>query len=433
MTMTGSGLEAEGETLGGCTVLRRLGERAVVRGPGGVELSAVLLGATEAEEVLGRGLERLPPHEHRERLVDAGVAPTGSVLLTTPPIVTTLDRVLDSGRMMPPGVVVTVLAPVIAALREAGEAGVLLAPDPEAVGFTAEGRPVLLVSRARSAAHRVETEEAARVLLARCRQRCPEWPSRPEDAADLDDVEAVLYATAPPLPLGELLSAAPTPPVSSLDGDAAAAPRATRAPDTRRRALPLRLLRQRPLLAPSGDPAPAKHRRAHPFDGWRRRLLLVVRERRGPLTAAVVILVGAVVASTPGPGESTDAASAAGAATSSSRPTTEASSSARIPAPDVEPEEAARRLLAALLECDGGSAHCLDAVTTPDSRLREAGAPEPSDLLPDGAEVAAVATDVNGASALVSIEAGGTTAASVLMIRTEAGWLIRDVLSGEGS
>lgn len=433
MTMTEPGPEAEGETLGGCTVLRRSGDRAVVRGPGGVELSAMLLSAAEAEAVLGRGLERLPPHEHRERLVDAGVGPTGSVLLTTPPIMTTLDRVLDSGRVMPPGVVVTVLAPVVAALREAGKAGVLLVPDAEAVGFTAEGRPVLLVSRAGSAAHPVETEEAARVLLARCRQRCPEWPSRLQDAADLDAVEAVLYAAAAPLPLGELLSATPTPPRLPQDEEAAAAPRVTRAPDTRRRGLPLRLLRRREPLAPSADPAPAKHRRAHPFDGWRRRLLLVARERRGPLTAAVVILVGAVVASTPGAGGPTETRGAAATATSSPRPAIEVSSSARVPAADVEPEEAARRLLSALLECDGESARCVGAVTTPDSPLRQSGTPEPTDLLPDGAEVAAVATDVNGASALVSIEAGGTTAASVLMIRTEAGWLIRDVLSGEGS
>ncbi|WKK71357.1 hypothetical protein Q0F99_18345 [Rathayibacter oskolensis] len=40
--------------------------------------------------------------------------------------------------------------------------------------------------------------------------------------------------------------------------------------------------------------------------------------------------------------------------------------------------------------------------------------------------------DENGGSALVSLDPEqGTTAASVLIIRTEAGWLIRDVFAGD--
>ena len=50
-----------------------------------------------------------------------------------------------------------------------------------------------------------------------------------------------------------------------------------------------------------------------------------------------------------------------------------------------------------------------------------------------GTAVTAVLADVNGASAVVSVGPdAGTTTASVLMIRTEAVWLLRDVFTDAG-
>lgn len=414
--------------LAGYAVVRRSGRRATVAAPSG-ELSALLLGPQEAEEVLRRALGRLPAHEHRERLVDVAVDQRGTVVLTEPAVVTTLDRVLDSGRSLRPGHVVTVVAPLVAALRDAIAAGVLLAPTAESIGLTADGRPVLLVGSAAEASTTIEVQEAVRAVLARCRERCPDWPGSLVDSADLDEIEAELYRSAAPLPLGDLLTASP--PVRADPALTATERRRSVGATSVARLLPRG--RHQSRVPAGGESAVAgRHRRPHPFDDWRRRARGLCRERRGPLTAAAAILVGAAVATTTA-GQMPEARGVpwpTATTSNSARPT---AGTAPVVPPDLDPAEAARRLVVAVTECGGSDAGCLRDLTTADSPLRRSGADPVGELLPADPSISAVAAEVNGASALVSIDAGGTTAASVLIIRTEAGWLIRDVFSGGGA
>ncbi|QHC58976.1 hypothetical protein [Rathayibacter sp. VKM Ac-2760] len=433
-----------------------------MRGDDGGVLNALVLSRERAERVLRLGLDRLGRHEHREHLVDVGIVRAGLVLLTEPPIVRTLEQVLDSGARLPPGAVVTVLAPVIAALREAAVDGVLLAPGADAVGLTEEGRPVLLLSGSAAARSVEEVGAAVRDLLGRCRDRCPEWRGSPDAQDDLEELEALLYRSAAPRPLGALLR---------MEG-----------PPDRRSADP---------GGPAGRSAevPARHRRSHPFDGWQARLRGVVRRRRGPLIAGAVILLGALLASGVGPQRGAEAGTPASertemrpsdaqpvpersrttptvtpsptatptasasptstpttSASPTSTPTTSASPTStptasaspastpdvRPPGPDVGAEEAATALLGAVRHCGSAEVVCIAGLTTADSPIRSDAASVEA-LVAAAPAVAAVHADVNGASAIVAIGADpGTTKASVLMIRTEAGWLLRDVFTDGG-
>ncbi|NQX14329.1 hypothetical protein [Rathayibacter sp. VKM Ac-2857] len=239
----------------------------LVRDGAGRRSNAAVLSQERAEDALRSGLDRLGRHEHRQRLVDVGVHRDGLVLLSEPPVVRTLEEVLESGAALPPGVVVTLLAPIVGALRDCVAAGVLPVPGAEAIGLTEEGRPVLLLSEAAAGASESEVRAAVRGLLARCRQRCPAWRGSPEDDDDLEAIEALLYCTAAPLPLGASQRVA----------------RAAEGPECVREA------------------SPGRHRRTHPLDGWRDRVLALVVRRRGPLAAALVVLIGALAMAAWGP------------------------------------------------------------------------------------------------------------------------------------
>ncbi|NRG39401.1 hypothetical protein HRK28_00545 [Rathayibacter sp. VKM Ac-2835] len=425
----GSG-ERSTERIAGFAVAGAGALGALVHDGDGRRLNAALLSRERAEAALRSGLDRLGRHDHRQRLVDVGVHRDGLVLLTEPPVVTTLEEVLESDVALPPGVVVTLLAPIIGALRDCMAAGVLPAPGAEAIGLTEEGRPVLLLSEAAAAASEYEVRSAVRGLLARCRQRCPEWHGSPGEDDDLEAVEALLYRTAVPLPLG-------------------ASPRVARAAEGLERAR---------------EVSPGRHRRTHPLDGWRDRAIAVVVRRRGPLAAALVILVGALAMTAWGPERVSGAQSAAQerppvatpltpapltpsptatpspapaptpspAAASPRTPSPESAPAVQPPPADLGAEAAAVALLAAVRDCRAASRACASALTTTDSPLRSEWAAVAVSLRHETA-VTAVHADVNGASAVVAIGPDpGTTTASVLMIRTEAVWLLRDVFTDGG-
>ncbi|NQX14328.1 hypothetical protein [Rathayibacter sp. VKM Ac-2857] len=102
------------------------------------------------------------------------------------------------------------------------------------------------------------------------------------------------------------------------------------------------------------------------------------------------------------------------------------------PPADLGAEAAAVALLAAVRDCGAASPSCSAALTTTDSPLRSEWAAVAVALRHETA-VTAVHADVNGASAVVAIGPDpGTTTASVLMIRMEAVWLLRDVFTDGG-
>ncbi|TCL82480.1 MULTISPECIES: hypothetical protein [unclassified Rathayibacter] len=410
----------------------------VVHDGDGRFLNALLLSQERAEGALGSGIERLAPHEHRQRLVDVGVHADGAVLLTTPAVVSTLEQVLESGAVLPPGVVVTLLAPVVGALRDAAASGVHPLPGAEAIGVTEEGRPVLLLTEAPTGSTEADVVAAVIGLLGRCRRSCPAWRGSPRDDDDLAALEALLYRSAAPLPLR-------------------AVHRTETAADRERS---------------SGvvESPPARHRRTHPLDGWRDRVRALVVGRRGPLVTAAVVLVGALVMTGLGPDRSTGAETAASTrtpapspvaptrpvpatapATAGATPTPPVRATAtqtRPPAPappraapptvrppsaELGAEEAATALLAAARHCGGSESACAEALTTPDSPIRADGGSAFAALRTPASAVIAVRVDVNGASAVVAVGPDpGTTTASVLMIRTEAAWLLRDVFTDGG-
>lgn len=310
--------------------------------------------------------------------------------MTSPVIACTLEEVLSSVRPLEAGMFVTLLAPMVSAARDAAAAGVHPAPAATDIGLTSDGRPVLLLTTP------VEDSASAslaafRRLLDRSRSRCPSCPDI-EEAADLVGLEATLYRVAPPMPLGTL-------PKSPTEESVAA--------------------------------TPARHRRRHPIDGWRGRVASLARRHRGPLLAATVILLGAATASLLG-GTADERAAEASTAAPTTSPASSSGTAPASPPPTAggPADEAARALVAAAGACETGE--CLRALTTADSPLRsQASARE---ILPDAASVASVVTEAEGGSALVSLRAsGGTTVASVLIVRTEAGWLIRDVYAGAAS
>lgn len=410
-----------------------LGE--LVRAPDGAVLLARRCSRERAAAALRSGLADLPPHDHRESLVDlADEDGDAVVLLTRPAVVDTLAGLLTRGRVLSAGAAVTVLAPIAAALRDAQEHGVLVAVDAGTVGLTAQGRPVLLLTGGEGATT-APAEALRRLMLAVQPQ------SAPPATAELAELEAHLYRSAAPAPLGDLLA---SPIVATVPGEEGAGPPvAATALDRARRALEALIRRRRRAprsprsrargpAGPAPDSGPARHRRVHPLDGWRRRVLTGAAERRGPLLSAAVVVIGALIASlaSQGGGQSARPAAADDRSGASARPSTSSPAAPAPPPPDTPAGDAATALLRAAASCRAtGGVACLRSLTTDDSPLRSEGA---SDYVASlGLLDGAVLTDTHGATALVEVGVdGGTTAASVLIIRTEAGWLLREVFTG---
>ncbi|KQQ00582.1 MULTISPECIES: hypothetical protein [unclassified Rathayibacter] len=424
MGSSGATQERGTAQLGGFEVVGTTPRGALVVGSEGAELSALLVPRERATEVLRGPLARLAPHAHRESLVDAAVVRDGLVLVTTPPVVTTLETILASHEPLSAGVVVTVLGPVVEAVREAAVTGVDLVVGAGGVGLTRDGSPVVLIADLTESDE--SPAEALRSLIARCAERCSDRLGPPAEGADLGALEAFLYRAASPLPVGDLLFAEPLAAETPGTGPGPAGPWARRLSPLRRGRLPTAARRRRAEHEEPAPESPGRHRRAHPLDGWQARLLGAARSRRGPLAAAAVIITGAVVASAVSAGPAPDPSSAPRVTASTALPAPEPTT----PDAEASPESAAAELVSTAAACAASSPKCLTALTTGDSPLRSGGVERFDALLPDRPAVRTVVADENGGSALVSLESeAGTTAASVLIIRTEAGWLIRDVFA----
>lgn len=351
---------------------------------------------------------RLAEHRHRERIVRVESSPRRCVVSTAPVVVATLERFLRVERGIGLGAAVTLLAPVVGAVRSAALEGAWLGPTTDDIGLTEEGRPLLLLTTPA-----VDTPRAARDALQRVLERlgmlCPELPvAALARHRDLLALEGGLYGLADPQGIGGAVRALPT---SAADGRG-------------REAAPV--------------PA-ARHRRVHPLDGWQHHLRAFVVRRRGPLSVGTAIVLGAVLAGSlaGGPGrQGQDAEASTGARPVPTRSTpsavaTTAAPTALVAAPSLDAEQAAKVLIDAARGC--GDGECARELVTADSPLGVT-ADGPASAVPATGEVSAVLVDVNGASAVVHLRtAPGTTAASVLIIRTEAGWLIRDVYAGAAS
>ena len=416
--------EERGRLVAGYEVVGPSARGHLVRGSEGEVLEARICSTDEAAAALWDGAALLPEHGHRETLVDLSVDDGVVVLLTRPTVVETLARILERGHRLSAGAAVTVLAPIAGALRDAADHGVHLSIGTGSVGLTAEGRPVLLLGEEGAGS----TPESAfrAVLLA----AAPE--SAPPDDADLAGLEAHLYRWAAPVPLGDLLTA---PAVALMSNGPEAEP--TGPPRARTRMAQITAMwrvRLRRRSATAGGSELARHRRVHPLDGWRSRAVARATARRGPLLAAAAVVVGALVAGLVSGNEQDVNAPPARAA--SAAPTGSALEvPLRPPSADVPAAEAAAALLRSFASCSGATERsCIDSLSAEDSPLRSDGGPDFVAAL--GTVDHAALTEEQGASALLSIdataEAGETTAASVLIIRTEAGWLLREVFTEEG-
>ncbi|AZZ55257.1 hypothetical protein [Rathayibacter iranicus] len=398
--------------IGGYRVVERTPRGLVLVNEDGSEFAGRRLRPREAEAVRESPMARLPAHRHREAIV--GIVPSRGrrVVVATPSTVATGEQLLAGERPLRLGAAITLLGPVIGAVRSAGAVGVHLAPTAADIGLTSEGRPVLLLTTPSVPSPR-ETRAALRRLLTEVSVRCAELPvTLLLEQGDLLALEGRLYGLADPEGIGLVRLSAGTTTTS---------------------------VRRREHTRSSA----ARHRRRHPLDGWRSRVQDVAVRRRGPLLAAAVIMLGAVIAGvlgTPPSGRADHSRTPTTASPSrspvSEPPATQApfvgmpsspGSAGRAQTP-AEAEEAAHLLVEAALACS--DADCRRALTTAESPLRTA-ADALAEHLPAGVGVGVVLADVNGSSAVVDLEtAPGTTAASVLIIRTEAGWLIRDVYAG---
>ncbi|PPI13010.1 hypothetical protein C5D07_10840 [Rathayibacter tritici] len=359
----------------------------------------------EAEELRSVPVAVLAEHRHRERIVRMEPRHGKRSVLTSPAVVAVLEQFLTAGRTIGPGAAVTLLAPVVGAVRSAAAEGIWLAPTADDIGLTEQGRPVLLLTTPA-----VDTPREARESLQRVLERVgPHCPKLPVAALarhrDLLALEGTLYGLADPQGIGEE--------VRALRASAGAG------------------------IRPSAASVPlGRHRRVHPLDGWPDRARALAVRRRGPLATALVILLGAVLtgmlAGSPDELRAAGAADSVSTSSGTPYPTVNPSlpptpAAQAVPAA-LEAEEAAELLLAAARACEDHS--CTRRLVTADSPLGTVG-DGVADRLPAHGDVSAVLADVNGASAVVHLGTPpGTAAASVLIIRTEAGWLIRDVYAG---
>lgn len=398
--------------IGGCRVVERTPHGLLLVDDDGAEFTGRRLGWREAEMVRDSPVARLPAHRHREALVRIVPSRSRRAVVATPSTVGTGEQLLTSERPLRLGAAITLLGPVIGAVRSAEALGVHLAPTAADIGLTSDGRPLLLLTTPSVRSTR-ETRAALRRLITQVGEHCAELPvTLLTEQGDLLALEGRLYGLADPEGIGDvrLRAGMITTPVRRQERARASA---------------------------------ARHRRRHPLDSWRSRLQDVVVRRRGPLLAAAIIVLGAVVAGVLGtsPSGRPDHPRAPIAASPSRSPAPEPPAmptssrgvpsspepTGRVPMP-AEVEAAAHLLVEAALACS--DADCRRALTTAESPLRtSAGAL--AERLPAQAGVGVILADVNGSSAVVDLEtAPGMTAASVLIMRTEAGWLIRDVYAG---
>lgn len=425
--------------LAGYRPLRRLSADlggSLARGATGEPVLIDVVAADDAEEQNRlarrlRAVDRLD-HPHVQRVVDLGDAAGGSIVLVSAPAPErTLARVLARRRRFAAGEIVTLFVPLVSAVRHCHDHAVAHgALNANSIGLTAEGSPFLrgfgaaVVTEGRRDRRTLEAADVSALvgLVERC------WPplgSGGTPPSSLDELEAYLFTLAEPLALAE------DDPRPEENG-----------PDVRS-AFDLGPVQPKPAAAQSESARTAPRRPARPRgehrsegpEGMLSRLLPVLARRRGPLVVAVSVVAAAGIALTAlsGQGEVSSAATTAppGAPpTSEARTPAPASDPAIGPSPEPgsgDPVEAVRVLIVVLRGCAGAAEpDCADPFLTSDSPLRGRSASEWADFA-EADPATARAGDRNGDAAIVTVGGPETATASALVVRTEAGWLLRDL------
>ncbi len=480
------------DTIGGYRLVRLLGvgSRADVwlghPGTSGSSVETVAVkvfrpGADEAEIALEIEALARSSHRHLVRLEDLATGPGGLPSLILHRLsALSLGQLLASGPL-PAGEAVTVLAPLSLAVAELHRVGVTHGGiRPGAVLFDGDGAPVLarfgtagivgdLPSADEPGLHPAQLAVAPGVaadltrLSALCRavlgdaaDRLAEWgsyPGGPDPQAWTRELTDRLFGIAEPVPVQfprpDSVERSPRVPSRIGRGDpveVAGEPEAA-ASDTSTRSTLLRdtvalLHLPESLLERMGRIGAALD--AGPGAVVRPPLLRALRSVRRPVWAALgLVILGIVAAIVLLPGGASDADSSDAGAT----PAVGASAPTAAPGPDAptvhpdtlgdDPVAAGAALLAARAECRRlTSVLCLDGVDQQGSaaldadayRIRvaqEGGVETPE---PDLTDLTPTLVERLGDSALVSLDRAGTPLASLLLVKTEHGWRIRDLV-----
>lgn len=443
------------QSLGGYRIVRKLGDgpRAEVflahperDEPEAIPAAIKIYRAGVTDEAISEEIEALSRAggEHAVELLDLTAAPDGAPALILNRLTGgSLGRLLRDRASLRPGEVITALAPVTLALARLHRAGVVHGGVRlDAVLFDASGAPALacfgraeliapgLPTAGLEAEAGVEIDRAAlaavvRTVLDRVHDdaaaRLSGWVDLSEPSADWFDVLA-----------DRLFDLSDAQPIDFRPDVATIEPR-----------LPGRMLTAEPLAPPEATP--------QALPGWAERLVpeglplgeLVARARAAITTvrprlwviagAVAVALIAALVLVPQGGSD----------ATAPPSPSATASAAPAVDAGPVGGDDPVAALLA-LLEARGRcirdlSVLCLDAVDQPGSaalagdqalvRRLQAGGELPEPLEVDEAQV--TITERLGDSAILDLgDVPDTEPASVLLMKGEAGWRIRDYLTG---
>ncbi|NQX10147.1 hypothetical protein HQQ80_00730 [Microbacteriaceae bacterium VKM Ac-2855] len=369
-----------------------------------------------------RSLDRLE-HPHIQRIMDLGDSRSGSLVLATVPAPSrTMAGLLARRRALDPGEIVTLIAPLVSALRHCHEHGVAHgAISAVNVALTEEGLPflrgfsqstLLLGRRDRRTLEHADLD-ALCTLARRCLGEDVPALQRPND---LDDFERALFAIATPVPVRE--------------DDAE--PR-RRNPDVRSAFDPA------PIRAEPVDTAVRRRsrgrrgRRAERTEPeWPVRVAAVLAKRRGPILVGVCVVIagGIALAAVPsgvaaeGGSRSHPTASRPASEAAAPPDSERASAAPHVPSTSDDPAHAVLELRSALLACAGQEPDCVDALLTADSPQRGTGITEWGDVLsaaPDQIRV----VDRSGDAAVVAI-GPPEESSSIVMIHSEGSWLFRD-------
>ncbi|QCR19379.1 hypothetical protein [Agrococcus sp. SGAir0287] len=378
-------------------IVREEGDRRIVAafGDAAVELhvaegSAAADAAREAEALLA------VDHPHLLPVLDVATQ-SGAVVLVRPPSTSTAAAWLLARGAPAPGEVVTVLAPVLAAVAALHDAGAHAGRiDLHAIALDEDGAPALV-----GAGAGIET-----------RRSTDAWRgASPGVAADCAALAALV---------DDLLAAAgertPEPVAAALERhepDAAARALLAAWP-----ALPLQHARVEPAIARRGRERARVDDAASLPVRWLQRALAQAATVRRPVWIAAAggaaALVGALVLGGVGASDPVPAAAPGVSPTGVAAPV-----ASTPPAPEASPVDAAEALLLLREAClDAGDDACLASVLDPSG-----GAAQATWRMPADAVLAEAA--VLGDAVLVDV-ASATQPASVLVVRTDAGWMLRD-------
>ncbi|WP_166983679.1 hypothetical protein [Paramicrobacterium fandaimingii] len=423
-----------GERTHGFLARAAQGDHVVLRTFSGAE------GPARAHAELQLGAQVPSPHLQRAR--DAGVSPSGDPVLICERLGNRLSQQLEGGGHIAAGSVVTLAAPLVNALRDLHAKDIAHgAVDVAHVRFGADGRPVLVGADggmpATPSSIRSDLEGLAHLITAtlghsdegsrgRGASDITGWlqnqlsrESKP--AADLyADLECRIFALAEPLPFA--VGREPEP-VRQRGADArrASSLRERAQDSTLTRLLEGELSFSLPILI-----APVKRLFTAVASTTRRRNLILV------VALVFVATVAGALWLIPQPSSAEEP-----------HETTAETTVEPVPAvsPSLAPAQALTALLAGRSSCLAGNAPsaCLASVYEPtspalsaDKSAARSGKPDPFPVLSLDESQRTLATQQDRGGAVVVVvrssdSPGAKQPVSVLLVKTETGWLIRDV------